>query len=125
MSAGDGCWEVPEDAWYNLATWVGAGGRVTVHLRCLQGQVVGDGRGRSCFLYGGGMRLFVVREMETLPVGVEIGGQRVGGMALVWGVEFPLGPDSMATYHLMLPEYLVDLPYPGLPSWLSLIKELR
>ena len=125
VSAGDGRWEAPEDAWYNLTTWVGAGGRVIVHPRHPQGQVVGDGQGRSRSLYGGGMRLFMAREMGTLPVGVEVGGQRVGGMALVWGVEFPLGPDSMATYHLVPPEYLADLPYPGLPSWLSLIEELR
>jgi len=46
-------------------------------------------------------------------------------MALVWGVEFPLGPGSMATYHLVPPGYLADLPYPGLPSWVSLIEESR
>ena len=124
VSAGDGRWEAPEDTWYNLATWVGAGGRVVVHHRHPRGQVVRDGWGRSRFLYGGGMQLFMVREMGTLPEGVEVGGQRVGGMAMVWGVEFPLRPDSIATYHLVPPEYLMDLPYPGLPSWVSLIKEL-
>lgn len=124
-SAGDGCWEVPEDTLYDLAIWVEAGGGVVVHHRWPQAPVVGDGQGKPRFLYGGGMRLFVAREMGVLPSGVVVRGQVVGGMALVWGVEFPLGLGSMATYHLVPPWYLMDLPYPGLPSWVSLYEEFR
>ena len=124
-SAGDGRWEAPEDTLYNLAVWIGGGGKVVVHRVQPHVPVVGDGQGRSRFLYGGGMRLFVAREMGVLPLGVVVGGQAVGGMALVWGVEFPLGPGSMVTYHLVPPRCLSDLPYPGLPTWVSPYEEFR
>ena len=71
------------------------------------------------------MRLFVAREMGVLPLRVVVRGQAVGGIALVWGVEFPLGPGSMVTYHLVPPWCLSDLPYPGLPTWVSPYEEFH
>jgi len=63
--------------------------------------------------------MFVVKEVGVLPPGARVSGEEVGGMVLVWGINFPATFDDPATYHLIPQEYLLDLPYPGMPRGLS------
>ncbi|KAF9780848.1 hypothetical protein BJ322DRAFT_1023561 [Thelephora terrestris] len=70
-------------------------------------------------LWGGGLSLFVVREVGKVPEGARLGGECVGGMVVVYGVEFSGPVVRKACYHLIPADYLVDPDLPGLPSGLS------
>jgi len=76
------------------------------------------------FVCGGGMSLFVVREVGVVPVGACLGGVPLDRMVVVFGVL--LGSvDSPAAYHLVPSEYLVDPALPGLLPDLSFAQVQR
>ena len=77
------------------------------------------------FLCGGGMSLFVVREVGALPDGFRFCGHRLRKMVVVFGVIFP-DPDGLSEgYHLVPAEYLVDPPLSGLPVGSTLVQARR
>ena len=102
-----------------VSAWVGLGREVVIHPHRAGVRTIGISRGRLRFLCGGGISLYIVEEMGCLPGGALIKGEDMGGMVLLWGVEFPSPAGALATFHLVTAECVVDPPPPGLPPHLA------
>lgn len=112
-------WVSPEVAFRIAEMWSGVGLKIPVYSRRPGVRAAGIGRGRSRFLCGGGVFLYVAREVGVLPSQAEIQGSCVAGMVLVWGASFPCPKETPATFYLVPSEYLLDAVPPGLPRGLS------
>jgi hypothetical protein len=112
-------WDPPEVTFEFVKAWLDLGKDVVVHPYRAGIGAAGESRGFSRFVVGGGLSLFVVREVGKVPEGARLGGECVGGMVVVYGVEFSGPVVRKACYHLIPADYLVDPDLPGLPSGLS------
>ena len=88
------------------------GVEVVVHPSPIRVRVVGSGRGRSRFLCGNAVSLYVITELGRLPYRVAWGGSQLFGMAAVYGVT--LG-GSVPGFHLLPVGYLSDPAQPEPP----------
>ena len=114
-------WDSPTSVYDTVCTWHEFGLEVVVHSRQPVSQVVGVSHGRARFLCGGGVSLFVARELGLLPDGVRFGeGAPLHRMVAVFGVVTPNPGLRPATYHILPAEYLVDPAVSGLPADLPL-----
>ena len=112
-------WDDPESVFLTVRDWCDLGFDVVVHPRRPGVEVAGSGHGISRFLCGGGLSVFIVRELGPLPDGESFRGVTLRGMAVVLGVATPSWGDFSPSYHILPVEYLFDPALPGLPYGLS------
>ena len=112
-------WAPPEVAFRVITAWRESGREVIVHSRLCGVRAVGESRGLSRFVVGGGVSLFVFREVGLLPVDAELDGAPLGGMVVTFAVDFPNPGGRTAAYHILPAEYLADPELPGLGPGLS------
>ena len=119
-------WDLPTSVYDSIGAWHDLRLEVIVHPRQTITQVVGISHGRARFLCGGGVSLFVSRELGMLPDGVRFGnGAPLHRMVAVFGVVTPNPGLRPATYHILPAEYLVDPAVPGLLADLPLSQVYR
>ena len=118
-------WTTPEGTIKFMEDCFRNGRRVEFHARKPGIQTFGTGRGKARFIVGGGISIFVRREIGPLPDSIMINGNVEKGMVATLGVSipkkggFPDPNDSAVACHLIPIEYLADQIYPGLPLVLS------
>jgi hypothetical protein len=118
-------WDPPEVVLETIQEWSNLGVEIIFHPRLPGIRVSGVSRGKSRFLCGGGVYVYVVRELGMLPEGGEVNGVTMDKMVATFGVAFPGSGDQSMAYHIFPSEYLVDPAFPGLPGGLPYSEVLR
>ena len=117
-------WDTPPQVQNTIESWYELGMEVTIHSRNPRARVAGVSQGKAHFLCGSGISLFIIRELGLLPEEKITCGVVMHRMVVTLAVGFPNPEDLPASYHIVLAEYLMDPPLPGLPLGLTL-DELR
>jgi hypothetical protein len=112
-------WVSPNAALVIIKTWRQLRWEVVIHPHRSGVRSVGESRGLARFVLGGGVSVFVAREVGALPDGAEFNGLSLGGMIVTFGIELPNPGARPATYHVFPAEYLADPELPGLAPGLS------
>jgi hypothetical protein len=118
-------WDPPEVVLETVQDWFDLGVEIVFHPRRPGICVSGVSRGKSRFLCGGGVYVYVVRELGMLPEGGKVNGVTMERMVATFGVAFPGSGNQSTAYHIFPSEYLVDPALPGLPGGLSYFETLR
>lgn len=118
-------WDPPETVLSTILDWFEQGVEIVFHPRRQGIRVAGVSRGKSRFLCGGGVHVYVVRELGMLPEGRRVNGVTMCGMVATFGIAFSGTGNESEAYHVFPAEYLVDPAYPGLPRGLSHAETLR
>ena len=105
----DGAWDMFDVL---RAYEIKVGRDVVVHPRVEGVEVVGISRGRSRFVVGAGISLYVKQVIGAVPDGVWFGEIITEGMVAVRACEVPGVEGASLTYHVLPAEYVSDPPLP-------------
>ena len=112
-------WDPPDVVKDTVEDWHELGLEVTFHTRNPDVHAIGTTRGRSHFLCGGGISLFVLRELGPLPDNKTTCGVTTSNMIAILAITVPNPTGRPAGYHVVPAEYMEDTPLPGIPRGLT------
>ena len=112
-------WAKPAAVLRQFENWLSLDFPVVLHPDRPEVRVLGVGRGRSRFLCGAGISIFIIQEGGVFPTGSEYGGVSLDGYVAVLGVAVPSTKHSPTIWYLLPLRYLSDPVLPGLPVGLT------
>ena len=120
-----GTWVTVTEVSRHVGLWIGLGQEVQVHRRWRGVRAVGCGSGFRRFLIGGGISLYIVRELGPLPRKMKVQGETLERYAAVLGYQVPGFSRGPPVCHLVPREFLEDPPLPGLPETVDVTERLH